>query len=169
MKFNLYKSGNPDNPTILFLHGFMGCASDWNEIVSLLETDWHCIAVDLPGHGSHRIRKAVTLNECAQALVTTVRREGLNISGLVGYSMGGRLAIFLATHYPDFCKKLVIESAAPGLRSEEERVQRRRSDRQLIKSMRLNNFKEFLRRWYRMPIFASIEKNAKLEGITLIG
>ena len=38
-------------PTFLFLHGFGGCKDDWPVIIKSISSDYHCIIVDLPGHG----------------------------------------------------------------------------------------------------------------------
>ncbi len=165
MNFNLKKFGNHDKPAILFLHGFMGDGTDWEEVINLLKADFFCVTVDLPGHGGNRIQNGVSMPECAQALFEKLQLEGLSFSGLVGYSMGGRLAIFMAIHYADLQHRLLIESAAPGLRSKKERMQRVESDLQLQKSLQSGDFEDFLRSWYNMPIFASIKKNAKFENL----
>lgn len=41
----------PLRPTLLFLHGFMGGAEDWEPIMLSMAHAARCIAVDLPGHG----------------------------------------------------------------------------------------------------------------------
>ena len=39
-------------PTIMFLHGFLGCGHDWDEIAALLGDKYRHLRVNLPGHGS---------------------------------------------------------------------------------------------------------------------
>lgn len=41
----------PDYPTFLFIHGFGGCKDDWPNVIKCIPTKYHCILVDLPGHG----------------------------------------------------------------------------------------------------------------------
>jgi hypothetical protein len=41
----------PNSPTFLFLHGFGGCKDDWPNIIKSIPSTYHCILVDLPGHG----------------------------------------------------------------------------------------------------------------------
>jgi pimeloyl-ACP methyl ester carboxylesterase len=53
---------------------------------------------------------------------------GVDQSTVVGYSMGGRLALYLALRHPDRCAGLFLESASPGLEDAGERAARRRAD-----------------------------------------
>ena len=43
--------GKKENPTLVFLHGFLGNVDDWTETISYLKENYYCICVDLPGHG----------------------------------------------------------------------------------------------------------------------
>ena len=45
------QQGCKSKPTLVFLHGFLGSSTDWNETVSLLQDDFYCVTIDLPGHG----------------------------------------------------------------------------------------------------------------------
>ena len=42
-------------PTLLLLHGFMGCAADWEHVAASLAVTCRCITVDLPGHGATEV------------------------------------------------------------------------------------------------------------------
>ena len=41
-----------EQPTVLLLHGFLGCAGDWDDISAALALTCRCVSVDLPGHGA---------------------------------------------------------------------------------------------------------------------
>ena len=41
-----------DEPTVLLLHGFLGCAADWEHVAAALSLTCRCISIDLPGHGA---------------------------------------------------------------------------------------------------------------------
>lgn len=45
-----------ERPLLLFLHGFLGAAEDWQPVMQVLCTRCRCLAVDLPGHGQTRVR-----------------------------------------------------------------------------------------------------------------
>ena len=42
-------------PTVLLLHGFMGCAADWDHVTAALALTCRCISIDLPGHGATEV------------------------------------------------------------------------------------------------------------------
>ena len=42
-------------PTVLLLHGFMGCAADWEHVSAALAVTCRCISIDLPGHGATEV------------------------------------------------------------------------------------------------------------------
>jgi len=48
-------SGSSERPTLLFLHGFLGCKEDWLPLMRPLSSRFRCISVDLPGHGESRV------------------------------------------------------------------------------------------------------------------
>ena len=50
---------------------------------------------------------------------------------LVGYSMGGRVALAYTVRYPKRVSTLILESSSPGLKTEEEREERRAADKRL--------------------------------------
>jgi 2-succinyl-6-hydroxy-2,4-cyclohexadiene-1-carboxylate synthase len=74
---------------------------------------------------------------------------------LVGYSMGGRLALGFALTYPERVRRLVLESASPGLETDEERTARRAADEELAKQLEGEGVEAFVDRWEAQPLFAS--------------
>jgi 2-succinyl-6-hydroxy-2,4-cyclohexadiene-1-carboxylate synthase len=157
-------SGSPEKPAVLFLHGFMGSSTDWQGVVATLEARAFCIAPDLPGHGASLglTPEAYTMEGAAQAVVRTLDELGVELLSIVGYSMGGRLALYLALRYPELCAGLFLESASPGLESGEERRTRREADEEKAKRLESGGFEEFLGDWYRQPLFASLARDEGL-------
>jgi 2-succinyl-6-hydroxy-2,4-cyclohexadiene-1-carboxylate synthase len=151
--------GRSDRPPILFLHGFMGDRHDFASITSLLIDQYQCLAIDLPGHGKTRIMKETEYGMAltAQAIVGALDQLHISQCLLVGYSMGGRLALYLTIHFPARFIKTVLESSSPGLKTEEERKQRVQQDWQLATELETKNFAEFLTNWYEQPLFASMK------------
>jgi len=74
---------------------------------------------------------------------------------LVGYSMGGRLALHYALRFPDRLSRLVLESASPGLDGVIERARRRAVDEALARRLEAEGIEDFVDRWEALPLFAS--------------
>ncbi len=149
-------------PVVLFLHGFMGARGDWDEVAGRLVPDLRCLAVDLPGHGEAvgLPDEAYTFPATAAALAATLDALGIGRCRVVGYSMGGRLALYFALAHPERCARLVLESASPGLRTEAERAKRRSLDAWRADAAEAD-FAGFLDRWLRLPIFALLDADAR--------
>src|SRR5688572_2561414 len=151
-------------PAVLFLHGFMGSSADWRDVTAALGDRAFCITLDLPGHGaSLGLRpEAYTIEESARAAIHVLDELRVQRPVMVGYSMGGRLALYMALRCPERCAGLFLESASPGLESEEERAVRRASDQEKAKRLETEDFEAFLRDWYRQPLFASLARDRML-------
>jgi 2-succinyl-6-hydroxy-2,4-cyclohexadiene-1-carboxylate synthase len=161
---NYEVSGDRRSPAVLFLHGFMGSSADWGEVMAALGDRALCIAIDLPGHGVSLglSTEAYTIEGCARAVVNTLNRLEVEHAVVVGYSMGGRLALYLALRHPERCAGLFLESASPGLKSASERAARRAADESKAKRLETGDFEAFLRDWYRQPLFASLARDEEL-------
>ena len=155
---NHLTSGSDQHPTVLFLHGFMGSANDWTDVMAGLGQDYHSLAVDLPGHGSSTglSEETYTMDGASQALVDLLDERGVERCAVVGYSMGGRLALYFALHFPERCRKLVLESASPGLKTGQEREARCVLDEERAVRLETGDFETFLHAWHRQPLFASL-------------
>ncbi len=139
---------------LVALHGFLGRGSDWADLSARLPGIW-LVAPDLPGHGDALglPDSAFSMEGAAAAVLDTLDACGIERAALLGYSMGGRLALYLALHAPDRFTHVVLESASPGLRTEAERAQRRHVDAERAAEIQ-RDLSGFLERWYAMPLFA---------------
>ncbi|MFQ5627493.1 MAG: 2-succinyl-6-hydroxy-2,4-cyclohexadiene-1-carboxylate synthase [bacterium] len=163
--FHYIDSGHKNSPPILFLHGFMGCADDWQSIVSVLSNDFYCIAVDLPGHGKTPINKTDSMGAYADGLAGFFEKLRIQKCALVGYSMGGRLALYLAIRYPKIFQSVILESASPGLKTALERRARIEHDNMLAAELEKCDFAAFLDSWYRQPLFADMRRHPNYQAL----
>ena len=160
-------SVTPDNlerrgrPSILFLHGFMGCGEDWVEVCDLLGNGYFHTRVDIPGHGGSSDIRDAAFGDVADLMSNVAKLRGAPVTHLVGYSMGARLALYIAVHHADKLDRIVIESGSPGLKTERERKERRLRDHRLADTLRTQDFGEFLESWYNQPLFASMDKSSE--------
>jgi 2-succinyl-6-hydroxy-2,4-cyclohexadiene-1-carboxylate synthase len=148
--------GEADHFPILFLHGFMGDRQDFASITTALTPPFRCLSLDLPGHGKTIVigdEAGYGMSRIAQAIIALLDQLNIPQCFLVGYSMGGRLALYLTIHFPERFIKVVLESASPGLLTEGERRQRVVRDGQLAEVLETGDFAEFLRDWYGQPLF----------------
>lgn len=160
--------GNPAAPPILFLHGFLGSGEDWQPVIEPLSDHFHCLTLDLPGHGKTRVNGGASLYEMssvARGVVRLLEKFWQNGWLMVGYSMGGRLGLFLTLRYPRLFKKVVLESASPGLATAAEREERIRRDEALAKQLEEEDFETFLKQWYRQPIFHSLSRHLAFSSL----
>jgi 2-succinyl-6-hydroxy-2,4-cyclohexadiene-1-carboxylate synthase len=159
-------TGKEQRPTVLFLHGFMGSGDDWEVIISLLGKNFRCLTVDLPGHGqtaslNHYL--CWDMENTAAAIISLLKKFAIKKCFLAGYSMGGRLALYLALHYPHFFSKLILESASPGLKTIEERKTRIEQDDRLAVQLENSDFKFFLSEWYQQALFRGLSELPQFE------
>jgi 2-succinyl-6-hydroxy-2,4-cyclohexadiene-1-carboxylate synthase len=138
----------------------MGSSADWLEVTSALEDRFRCVAPDLPGHGASLGLPSglYSFEGAARATVLALDELGVHRAAFVGYSMGGRLALYLALRYPERCAALFLESASPGIEDAAERAARRRSDGEKAASLESGDFERFLMAWYSQPLFASLAR-----------
>ncbi|QIN79929.1 2-succinyl-6-hydroxy-2,4-cyclohexadiene-1-carboxylate synthase [Rubrobacter marinus] len=161
--------GASGRPAVLFLHGFMGSSGDWREVLQAIGDEAFAVAVDLPGHGASLglPPEVYAFEGAARAVIGVLNELGIDRASLVGYSMGGRLALYLALRHPERCSGLFLESASPGLRDAEERASRRAADEEKARRLESEDFETFLRDWYRQPLFASLARDEGLLRRTL--
>ncbi|MBD2493758.1 2-succinyl-6-hydroxy-2,4-cyclohexadiene-1-carboxylate synthase [Nostoc sp. FACHB-280] len=165
-KFHYQLVSHPNKPYIIFLHGFIGQLDEFDEVIKLLGTEFSYLTVDLPGHGKTQVfgeDKYYNIEQTSQALINLLDELHLRKCFLVGYSMGGRLALYLTLHSPERFEKVILESASPGLATEQERLGRIKKDeqiaRKLSRCLSIDEFRGFLLNWYNQPIFGSIKNH----------
>lgn len=155
---------------ILLLHGFTGAAVNWTSISTPLQNHAQLIAVDLLGHGQTDAPERSSRYQMANAaadLMTLITMLGLESTHLLGYSMGARLALYIACHYPDRVRSLTLESGSPGLLTEAERQARRISDEALANSIKQDGISMFVDYWEGLPLFASQQRLSESIRATL--
>lgn len=156
--------GDKRQPILLFLHGFLGSCEDFDSIVPLLD-QFCCLSVDLPGHGQTQVvEEDYTMSNTAKLIIHLLDDLDISQCYLIGYSMGGRLALYLALQFPDRFPKVVLESASPGLKTEAERLARKQHDARLADRLK-SNFSAFLADWYEQPLFQSLKQHPNFEQL----
>jgi 2-succinyl-6-hydroxy-2,4-cyclohexadiene-1-carboxylate synthase len=150
--------GENKGESIIFLHGFMGSGEDWRFLTDELKKSFYCIVIDLPGHGSSLTKniREYSFENCAENIISILKKLNIKRSGLIGYSMGGRVGLYTLLKYPDFFNKIILESANPGIENGDERLNRQENDRKIVEEITKIDFKNFLYNWYSQPVFGNI-------------
>lgn len=101
-------------PALLFLHYWGGSAHTWSAVVSELSTNFRCIAYDQRGWGqSDAPEQGYSIRDLALDAKHIVEALQLRRYVLVGHSMGGKVAQFLASQRPPGLVGLVLVAPAP--------------------------------------------------------
>jgi 2-succinyl-6-hydroxy-2,4-cyclohexadiene-1-carboxylate synthase len=138
-------------PPLVLLHGFTNTGASWDPVIAALGERYRAIAPDIRGHGSASEVRPVSLDAVIEDVASLAPSGGFE---LVGYSMGGRIALHVALALPDRVTRLVLIGASPGLGSPRERETRRRVDEQLADGIERMDIERFAERWERTPVLA---------------
>lgn len=147
-------SGDP----MLLLHGFTGNIDTWGFLAPILSDHYQLIMVDIMGHG--KTEQSVDLEryqieQVAYDVNCILEKLSISKAHVLGYSMGGRLALTFAILYPQCVSSLILESASPGLETEEERLERRKQDQRLAERIVIDGIKDFVDGWENITLFES--------------
>ena len=154
-----------EEPPVVLLHGFLGDRREWGEVVSLLAPR-RVHLIELPGHGSEVDARVADPDDAIRWLAGRLRALRLPRYRLVGYSMGGRLALMFtrAAHNqaPETAPcSVLVESAHPGLGSDPERAQRKVHDESWASRFESEPIRQVLDDWYRQAVFSDQSKAAR--------
>jgi 2-succinyl-6-hydroxy-2,4-cyclohexadiene-1-carboxylate synthase len=138
---------------IVALHGFTGQGADFEPLRPFLPPGTSLAAPDLPGHGSKSLLKDLTAYSLPAHLAAISEAATAPQVTLLGYSMGGRLALHWAIAHPERVRRLILVGASPGLATPEERAERRLGDATLAEFIRTRGLEAFFKYWHNQTFF----------------
>lgn len=157
MPLHSEQQGSNEKPTLVFLHGFLGNRKDWKKTIKQLKDDFHCITIDLPGHGLSAGNLAPLdqgFEYCNELIKFSLDELDVTSFTLIGYSLGGRIALDYARSQADpRLTHLILESSHIGLTNESEKQQRYHFDLAWAERFSTLSLEESLYQWYEQPIF----------------
>lgn len=157
-RYHLRRSDDLTKPPLLLLHGFTGSGENWNHLLPMFGERYSVITVDILGHGrsaSPADPNRYQMDRVAADVIALLDAWEIAQTAVLGYSMGGRLALYLACTYPARFSQLILESSSPGLATEAERAARRQSDEALADWIEAHGIEPFVERWEKLPLWAS--------------
>lgn len=146
--WHMVYDGDAEQPALVLLHGFGADHRVWTPLLPALADSWNVHGPDLPGHG----RTGVPTGDLAAA----ARQLAADLSELdrpvvVGYSLGGRLALHLALEME--LGGLVLVGASAGLADPAERAARVTNDDAWAARLTAD-YEKYLTDWDAQPLFA---------------
>ncbi len=155
LNYEVIGEGSP----VTLLHGFTQSGRSWREVVSKMPAGWQWILPDLRGHGNTQVKPGAphTMEACTADLEMLWDHLGISSTHLVGYSMGGRLALHVAASRPERVLSLLTIGAHAGL-DEDAREGRRRGDEAMAQRIESDGLEAFVNYWSSLPMFAGLER-----------
>ena len=158
VNYNVRRSKDHSLPVIVFLHGFTGSIETWSEVIDLLKGNYHTVAIDLIGHGKTTApldQGGYSMEKQIADLEALFNELALQEFTLLGYSMGGRIALSYTIKFPKRVTSLILESSSPGLKAEIERLERMNKDKLLAQKISSEGIQSFVEFWESIPLFHS--------------
>ncbi|MBF1995134.1 2-succinyl-6-hydroxy-2,4-cyclohexadiene-1-carboxylate synthase [Serratia symbiotica] len=148
--------GEAGRPWLIWLHGLLGNHHEWRAIAACC-AQWPSLAIDLSGHGDSVAVTCGGFDDISAQISATVRRHHIERYWLVGYSLGGRIAMYYACHgRHNGLQGAIIEGSNPGLDCEQRRSQRCAQDAAWAERFRRQPITEGLADWYQQPVFTEL-------------
>lgn len=162
----MQQAGKPGYPWLVFLHGFSGDCREW-QVVGEMLSNYPRLYLDLPGHGGSGNIGVTGFNEMSTMLTRTLLSYNILNFWLIGYSLGGRIAMFHACQQPKGLLGVTVEGGHPGLQDADARQARLASDRRWATRFRSEPLEKVFADWYQQPVFASLTDAQRDALITL--
>lgn len=113
LSHHAYAEGSSGLLSVLLIHGLFGSASNWNGIARRLAERRPVLVPDLRNHGDSPWDPVMDYSAMATDLASFMDAQGVGRAHLVGHSMGGKAAMWLALTEPNRVGSLVVADIAP--------------------------------------------------------
>lgn len=163
--------GNAADMPLVMLHGFMQTAATWNFFAPELAQN-HCVyALDFVGHGQSDKpddAESYTYDAVVEAIEAFLRDVACvhpdtheqRKAHILGYSMGGRVAAWVAARNPNLVYSVILESCNFGPVDEEEREAAKARTADWVERLRRDGIDDFVSFWEELPLFATQKERA---------
>nr|WP_207190208.1 2-succinyl-6-hydroxy-2,4-cyclohexadiene-1-carboxylate synthase [Klebsiella aerogenes] len=151
---------------MVFLHGFSGDRDEWRTVGEAFPA-WPRLYLDLPGHGGSADIAVDGFTGVSELLQATLNSYNILDYWLVGYSLGGRVAMNFACQPRAGLRGLIVEGGHPGLQDEASRQARLINDSAWAERFRREPLAQVFADWYQQPVFASLNEAQRASLVAL--
>lgn len=103
--------------SIIFIPGFASSGEVWNETKLNYEKDFTCYTLTMAGFAGIRPQQNATFTNWETSIANYIKENKIEKPIIIGHSMGGGLALAIASDYPELIKKIVVVDALPCLQA----------------------------------------------------
>lgn len=146
--------------THVLLHGFTGAPGSWSDVLLRMPVRGRVLAPWLAGHGPQPVIVDDFEQEVARLCARVAAEADDGSAHLVGYSMGGRVALGMLAARPELFARATLIGARPGLSDPAERDARMEWERQWLELLELDGIDAFVEAWEALPMWASQQQVA---------
>lgn len=110
----LYSKIEGEGKPLLIIHGYLGMSDNWKSLATQFVSEgFQTHALDLRNHGRSFHSDEFTYEAMVQDILEYCQGNNLEKVSIIGHSMGGKLAMFFASKYPEMIDKLIIADIGP--------------------------------------------------------
>lgn len=148
-----------DGQLVVGLHGFTGNGTTMAGLVDVARGGRPALLIDCVGHGQSdapTLIEPYLMNSVVDQMLFIVGDQPPGQVHLIGYSMGGRIALSMACRAPWYFASITTLSATPGIPDPLERAQRADADETLARRIEQDDIIAFVDDWLELPLFAPL-------------
>ena len=109
----LYSKIEGSGQPLLILHGFLGMSDNWKSLATQFANNFEVHTLDLRNHGRSLQSEEFSYEIMAQDIFEYCQVHDLANINIIGHSMGGKVAMLVATRHPDLVGKLIVADIGP--------------------------------------------------------
>ena len=113
MNLHFEEYGQQGSPALVILHGFFASSRNWRQIAKKLAHKYHVYVPDLRNHGLSPHASEMDYPTMAADINVFLAEHEIDKACILGHSMGGKIAMWLALNDPEVLEKLIVVDIAP--------------------------------------------------------
>lgn len=112
--FEVHKTGQGEQ-AMIFIPGFACSGEVWNETIAKFEKEYTCYSLTMAGFAGVKPQINSSFNNWATSIADFIKDNNIDKPIIVGHSMGGGLALAIASDYPNLIDKIIVVDGLPCL------------------------------------------------------